>query len=380
MNITFRTDASIDIGTGHVMRCLTLADALRQEGAECHFICREHPGNLVELIKSKGHAVTVLPMFSSFPGAVEKGFSHFGESLAHSHWLGASQAEDAEQTIDAMQYYLQSRGNSRTDWLVVDHYALDIRWEQELKPYISNLMVIDDLADRSHLCDLLLDQTFGRLEADYSPWVPAGCKVLCGAQYALLRPEFSRYRSYSLERRRKPQLKNIMVNLGGVDKDNVTGQVLDALQLIRLPEDCQITVIMGSTAPWLELIRQKAETMRYSTTMLSGVADMARLMAESDLAIGAAGATSWERCCLGLPTVMLVLAKNQYQVAHGLGCAGAAKVISDLDKLKVTLPKMLGEVCMELSTLLLMSKASEKICDGLGLGLVVELINKQSDC
>lgn len=370
MQITFRTDASIEIGTGHVMRCLTLAGAFKEQGARCHFICRKHPGNLIELIKNKGHAVTALTVGNNLE--VEN-----GQPLVHAEWLGVSQAEDAKQTLEVMLRDSNENGYSQPNWLVVDHYALDMRWEQELKPYIGNLMVIDDLADRSHLCDLLLDQTFGRLEADYSPLVPVGCKVLCGAQYALLRPEFSCYRSYSLERRRKPQLKNIMISMGGVDKDNVTGQVLEVLQYVRLPEDCQITVIMGSTAPWLELIRQKAETMRCSTTVLSGVTDMARLMAECDLAIGAAGATSWERCCLGLPTIMLVLAENQYQVAHGLGRAGAAKVISNLEKLKVTLPKILDKINMELDALSLMTKASEKICDGLGLELVVELLNKQ---
>jgi len=188
-------------------------------------------------------------------------------------------------------------------------------------------MVIDDLADRPHACDLLLDQTFGREATDYHPFVPAACRLLCGSQYALLRPEFAALRPYSLQRRAQPTLRELLITMGGVDKDNATGQVLQALRSCRLPADCRITVVMGATAPWLDEIRKEAQDMPWPTRVLVGVSDMAQLMADSDLAIGAAGATSWERCCLGLPTIMLVLAENQRKIAEELCEAGAAHLI-----------------------------------------------------
>ena len=128
-------------------------------------------------------------------------------------------------------------------------------------------------------------------------------------------PEFAALRAYSLQRRARPQLRQLLITMGGVDKDNATGEVLTALRVCPLPADCQITVVMGTTAPWLSEVEQLARDMPWPTRVLVGVNDMARLMAESDLAIGAAGATSWERCCLGLPTAMFVLAENQKYAA-----------------------------------------------------------------
>lgn len=310
MNITFRADASLHIGTGHVMRCLTLADALSAQSANCQFICRQHEGHLIDLIRSKGYVVHALTAQNTDVEAKTKALPSAAK-LAHSHWLGASQAQDAAACapILAMQ---------PPDWLVVDHYALDTHWESALMPHYRKLMVIDDLADRHHVCDLLLDQTFDRSANDYRPLVPEHCQLLCGAAYALLRPEFAALRPYSLQRRAQPALRQLLINMGGVDKDNVTGQVLQALHDCPLPADCHIIVVMGANAPWLDNVREQVQNMPWPTKVLVGINNMAQIMADSDLAIGAAGSTSWERCCLGLPTIMLVLAKNQEKIARSL--------------------------------------------------------------
>lgn len=319
MKIAFRADASLQIGTGHVMRCLTLADALAARGAECAFICRAHPGNLLDLIRSKGHSAHALPL-SAAAGANSFATESTPQSPAHSHWLGATQSEDAAACA-AILAELQPY------WLIVDHYALDARWEEFLKQYCRKLLVIDDLADRPHACDLLLDQTFGRQPEDYRTWVPADCRLLCGSQYALLRPEFAALRPYSLQRRTEPQLRHLLITMGGVDKDNATGQILKVLRDSPLPVDCRITVVMGATAPWLAEVQRLAQAMPWPTQVRVGVSDMAQLMADSDLAIGAAGATSWERCCLGLPTAMMVLADNQRYAASLLDKAGAVRML-----------------------------------------------------
>lgn len=347
------------MGTGHVMRCLTLADALAQRGAESHFICREHPGHLVELIRSKGYLAHLLPC--------ESMCSDERDGLAHSAWLGATQEQDAHVCRPILQAL-------QPDWLIVDHYALDSRWEIALKPCYGKLMVIDDLADRLHEGDLLLDQTFGRDAKDYRTLVPDCCRLLCGSQYALLRPEFAALRPYSLQRRTTPQLRQLMITMGGVDQDNATGRVLDALHGCLLPADCSITVVMGTAAPWLSEVTRQAQSMPWPTQVMVGVSDMAKVMADSDLAIGAAGATSWERCCLGLPTIMLVLAENQRKVAEGLERAGAARIIEPSQLHVESLRSLFAAVTEFPRALLDMSRTAASIVDGVGVGAVLHLL------
>lgn len=356
MKFAFRTDASIHIGTGHVMRCLTLANALTYKGGQCTFICREHTGNLTEQIRSQGHTVHRLPMGADADA-----------DLAHGVWLGATQAQDA-QACALILAHLQP------DWLVVDHYALDSRWEIALSKYCGKVMVIDDLADRPHSCQVLLDQTFGRSTDDYDLLVPADCTLLCGSNYALLRPEFAALRTYSLQRRGQRKLKNLLITMGGVDKDNVTARVLNLLRASPLPADCKITVVLGPTAPWLSEVQQITQTMPLSTTLLVGVDNMAQLMADSDLAIGAAGASSWERCCLGLPTIMVVLAENQTALASGLAKAGAARVVELNDESIHQIAVLITELCNSDSDLIQMSQAASSIVDGQGLGDVVGIL------
>lgn len=364
--VCFRADASLEIGTGHIMRCLTLADALTARGAECVFICRSHAGNLLDLIRSRGYTAHALPDCQPPTGAGTRQPANEG-APAHSHWINATQGEDAEACTTIL-------AQLQPDWLIVDHYALDARWEQALKPYYRKLLVIDDLADRAHACDLLLDQTFGRQAEDYRPRVPADCQLLCGSQYALLRPEFATLRPYSLQRRSEPRLRHLLITMGGVDKDNATGQVLAALRQSALPDDCRITVVMGSTAPWLAEVERQAQDMPWPTQVRVGVSDMAQLMADSDLAIGAAGATSWERCCLGLPTIMLVLAVNQRLVAQGLEQAQAARIIKQTQDIASCLPGLLRELIEQPMSLQNMSQLASRIVDGQGTVTVIHLL------
>jgi UDP-2,4-diacetamido-2,4,6-trideoxy-beta-L-altropyranose hydrolase len=196
-----------------------------------------------------------------------------------------------------------------------------------------HLLVIDDLANRAHDCDLLLDQNLGRCEADYANLIKPHVPKLIGPNYALLRPEFRKLRGYSLGRRIHPKLSKILISMGGIDIDNITLKVLDALQSSNLPEGIQINVVMGSHAPWLQEVQEMALKMSRPTRVLVGVSNMAQIMADSDLAIGAAGGTSWERCCLGLPTLLLVLAPNQYESALALEKAGAAILLENTEQI-----------------------------------------------
>jgi len=351
--IVFRCDASIQIGSGHVMRCLTLADELVGQGTQCFFICRQHDGNLIEVLRQRGYQVYVLPLESNSANASQD------NQLTHADWLATTQHRDAELSISIVKVI-------QPDWLIVDHYALDESWEKRLHPYCKKLMVIDDLADRKHDCDVLLDQNFGRDPQDYAAYVNEDCELLCGSNYALLRPEFAEWRSYSLERRQHNKLASILINLGGVDKDNITTKILKELQTKSLPDHCSMNIVMGSTSPWIEAVKQQAAIMQWRTVVKVGVDNMAELMANSDLAIGAAGSTSWERCCLGLPTIMLVLADNQRDIANVLEGVGAALTFN-INKLEAE-PLALGQcIASILPKMRAMSRVASAVTDGLGV-------------
>jgi UDP-2,4-diacetamido-2,4,6-trideoxy-beta-L-altropyranose hydrolase len=355
--VTFRVDASLAIGTGHVMRCLTLAEALSAQGGRCHFICRAHPGHMLGLIARRGFAVTVLPVAALQAGDVS--------------WLGCDWQTDARETAETL-------ASLDSDWLVVDHYGLDQRWEKALQPYYQRLMVIDDLADRPHRCDVLLDQNLGRVPGDYAALVPTACGVLAGPTYALLRGEFSALRDASLARRVNPFLNRVLVTMGGVDLVNATAHVLAALAQSALPQDCRITVVMGAAAPWLDQVRDLAARLPWATEVLVNISDMARRMAESDLAIGAAGSTSWERCCMGLPTVLVVLADNQRPGAAALQCAGAAQLIGDVDQIAMALPGVV-EALSHGHELKRLSSAAAAITDGRGVDKVLRAMEVGHD-
>lgn len=355
MKVVFRADASHQIGSGHVMRCLTLADALTQAGGDCHFICRNHKGHLAEFIRAKGYPCHLLHEDSEHSDMIPPLTPP--RVVQHANWLKVTWQLDAVQTADVLD-------KVKPDWIVVDHYALDHGWELALQPYYRKLMVIDDLADRPHHhADVLLDQTLGRQEDEYRRLVSPGTRLLVGADYALLRPEFAKWRDYSLKRREKPQLKTILVNLGGVDNDNVTGDVLDTLTACKLPADCSIVVVMGASAPHLQAVREKAALIDLNIRILSGVSNMAELMAHADFAIGAAGSTSWERCCLGLPAVMVVLAQNQQLIANQLSQIAACEVMS-AGALKAELPHILHDLSE--TKLKSMSTQARAVCTGDG--------------
>ncbi|WP_434650371.1 UDP-2,4-diacetamido-2,4,6-trideoxy-beta-L-altropyranose hydrolase [Pseudomonas sp. D1-2] len=357
MTVVFRADASLLIGSGHVMRCLTLAEALRAEGATCYFICREHPGNLLDFVRSKHFEAFALDATES-PGAA--GYSVFPESqLTHSAWLGASQTQDASECAALL-------GELMPDWLVVDHYALDARWENALKKYYNDLLVIDDLADRPHVCKILLDQNHGRTERDYIGLVPDGCQILAGARFALLRPEFAQLRKRSLERRSSSVLQHLLITMGGVDQANATGLVLRILRDCPLPDDCRISVIMGLNAPCLASVNEIAATMPWPTEVLVNVSDMAERMTSADLIIGAAGSTSWERCCLGVPTIMVVLADNQKSGAEALSRSGCVVLVGQANDVPERLPAAIFDLTQGCS-LSELSRQAKNVCDGLGV-------------
>lgn len=355
--VVLRADASLRMGTGHVMRCLTLADALRERGAECVFVSRKHAGHGLSAIERRGYQAFGL----SAPGDREVDQA---ADLAHAAWLGVTQLEDAAQTLAQL-------GSARFDWLVVDHYALDARWERAVRPAANRILAIDDLADRSHATDLLLDQNLGRLERDYDAKLPPQCRRLIGPQFGLLRPAFALARQASLERRHDMRIRQVLISLGGVDADNATGRSLEALAQADLAADTRITVIMGSQAPWLHEVRKTAAKMPWPTDVRVDVDDMPAVMAQADLAIGAAGTTAWERCCMGLPSINWVLAANQRSGADALTAAGCVESLPETPDLPSDLLSALARV-MRPGQLNAMQRACASVSDGLGASRVLD--------
>ncbi len=359
MRIVFRADASIQMGTGHVMRCLALADELKRQGHECSFICREHPGHMGKLIAEKGFGLSLLQSENSPSLDID--------ANRHAEWLGVSWEVDAMQSQAILRMI-------DADWLVVDHYALDDLWERQVSPLVGKVMAIDDLADRKHHVDVLLDQNLGRSNIDYEGLLPKYCIRLIGPHYALLRPEFSGARECSLRRRKKAGLGRILISMGGMDTPNTTSSILKSLQHSDLPSELNLDVIMGSAAPGLDEVRYLSEISRFNTSVSTDVRNMAERMCLADLSIGAAGSTSWERCVLGLPSIAVALAHNQSAILDALHSAGAAEKLGyPFDELDLI--DAVNRFHKEPESLEAMTERASGVCDGKGVDRVLEWLN-----
>jgi UDP-2,4-diacetamido-2,4,6-trideoxy-beta-L-altropyranose hydrolase len=295
MKIVFRTDSSVKMGSGHLIRCLALAEEIKSNGWEITFISRAHSGNLNSLISKKGLKVVELPK-SRF----EKSAKRTSWADNYEEWLGLSQGQDAKDTIKAIEA-------EPPEWLIVDHYSLDEKWEKSIRAYVKNIMVIDDLANRYHDCDILLDQNWFENMNRYDGLVSSNCTQLLGPKYALLRPEFAKAR-----KKLKPHngdVKRIFVFFGGSDPHNLTSMALRALSEPELAH-LKIDIVIGENNIHRDEI-QKLTEYRKLTHLHVQVDSMAAIMVKADLAIGAGGVNTWERMCIGLPALVISIAENQ---------------------------------------------------------------------
>lgn len=308
MRVAIRVDSSALIGSGHLMRCLTLAERMRKEKtAEVHFISRDLAGNLHDKIKALGFAMHILPRHLS------------DESLeGYAAWL------TVPQDMDAMETKVVLREIGKTDCLVVDSYALNEAWEREMRPFADKIFVIDDLANREHDCDVLLDQNYYLdKESRYIGFVPENCKLLLGPRHALLREEFYEARKHL--RRRDGSLRNILMFYGGSDMTNETMKALNALcSWHGTHPDIMVDVIAGASNSHKETVAAFCNSSAAKEWMSyhCQVENMAEFMARADLALGAGGSTTWERCFLELPTIVTSVAENQVKIAEDCAAAG----------------------------------------------------------
>lgn len=349
MQVVFRADASVNIGSGHIMRCLTLADALHEQGAKITFICRELSGNMCNFIEDKGYEVHRLPYNAQGIN------SSVNEQTL---WLGETWQNDAEQTKQVLQ---KINRVATINWLIVDHYSLDRQWEEQMKQSVNHIMIIDDLADRQHICDILVDQNLSdNMSTRYQSLVPVHCCVLLGPQYAILRPEFIEQRNHISERNGK--IQRIFIFFGGSDPTNETQKALLACK--TLEKSIIIDVVVGISNPYRETIKKIcAEHSNFN--YYCQIDYMARLMSQADIAVGAGGSVTWERCCLGLPALVTILADNQHELTTVTAKQGA--IINMGRYTEVTSQNYMDALHMITKPILLqMQQQALKLVDGQG--------------
>lgn len=301
-NLCFRFDSSHSLGTGHALRCLNLASAFHKRGARCRFVCRDLEGKITDRIQREGFEVVLLTGTGS-------SFSKFTpESSNHASYLGVDWEVDAQETIAAL-------APDRPEWLVVDHYALEARWHQKLRPYCRKIMVIDDLANRKHDCDLFLDQNLtAEMATRYDHLLPASCPRLLGPQFALLQAAYAELHSQCPPR--LGPVRRLLVSFGGRDPHGLTVSALSAiLDLGRA--DLLVDLVADEESTRWPLLVEKVRGIP-QIQLHPSMDSLAKLMLRADLALGAGGVTSWERCCLGLPALVVTTAENQIAIAEEL--------------------------------------------------------------
>ena len=360
MRIIIRVDASQYMGTGHVMRCLTLAQVLKSEGHKVIFVCRDLPGNLINKIIDQGFICKVLAFDSSLYDQ-----SHYADEYAF--WLSVTQEQDAVQTLEVID---------DCDWVVVDHYGLDATWESQLRRVAKRIMVIDDLANRSHDCDVLLDQNYYQnAEQRYTDLVPKRCKLILGPHYALLRPEFVRLREQCNARR---HIKSILITYGGTDEQGVSLTTLNSI-LPEIKQQQKVVVLAGPNWMTYQELLLTAEA-NPNVEIVSLTPKIADYMSVADFCFGAGGSTTWERCCLGLPTAITILAHNQRDIALQANQAGFAYSLGEYNQ------DDYAQKCLSVLRGMgsdLLSKMSQKafmICDGYGAHNTVRSLCHFDDC
>jgi len=358
MQVLFRVDASLIIGSGHLMRCLTLARAMRKRGWLVTFCCRKHPGQQIPLLENQGFSCLALPLLvETLPSITVK--------EGDRQWLGATETEDAAAVIDALQ-----QAALQPDLLVIDHYGLGHLFERALRHYCRNILVIDDLANRQHECDFLLDQNLlPDAIVRYQGLLPNTCQQFIGPSYALLRPEFTQAptseasevtQAIAQPKDFSATPHQLLVFFGGSDLDNLTALAITALQQLQ-NLDWLADMVVGSANPHLSLLQQLCEG-DHRLTLHVQTPGMAMLMAKAQLMIGGGGATHWERCAMALPALVVSLAPNQQPTSRYLAELGACVYLGNSAELSGdSLSMEIAQLLQQPAKLQQMAEAASKL-------------------
>ena len=277
------------------------------------------------------------------------------DASGYDSWVGANWEQDAADVIEIIKGC--DEGGSKK-LLVVDHYGLDSRWEKKLRSHVNYIMVIDDLANRPHDCDFLLDQNlYENMNERYRGLVSEHCRLFLGPEYALIRKEFR-----EAKKKMKPrtgEVKRILIFMGGTDPTNETTKALKAVMMLGRLE-IAVDVVVGAQNPHRHQIEEMCRQMPNTRFHLQ-TDRMAELMAEADLAIGGGGTTTWERCFMELPSLVVSVAKNQKAAAEYLRRTGAIEflgvnegvdpnVIKNVLELYATAPQLVTRMAKQCMT------------------------------
>jgi UDP-2,4-diacetamido-2,4,6-trideoxy-beta-L-altropyranose hydrolase len=303
MKAVFRVDASGEVGFGHLSRCINLAEVLRSRGNEVSFVCRDDEAKSFSALEDRLFATVLLPMLSA------------GEVV--------NQQEDAQETIQALQ-------GEKPGWLIVDTYTLDKNWERLMRPHVAKIAVIEDLSGRDHDCDLLIDQNYSeRSAASFEKFVPKTCELLLGPRFALIADQFRKLRD--LKSKPAPELNRIFVFCGGSDPQNLTQRVIDEISCSEL-SNVAVDVVVGAQNKTFD--RAAVLKLNANIEIHDASGEFGRIMSIADLAIGAGGTTSWERMCLGVPSIVVSIADNQNSACEKLGRDGLIDYLGRRSSLK----------------------------------------------
>jgi UDP-2,4-diacetamido-2,4,6-trideoxy-beta-L-altropyranose hydrolase len=326
--IVFRLDANAKIGIGHLMRCMSIADELDQQKYHLYFICGKLTNPMQSLIADKGYKLYI---------------------------------EDNENNILKIIEIL------KPDYLIVDHYGLDSKFEIKARPFSKQIIVIDDMADRFHICDFLLDQGPLRTKDDYKPWINPDCQLLLGANYLLIRPEFRRLRKSSTTSWEKG-----LISFGGSDPDNITLKILKALDCELKMKNFKWTIIAGAANQNWNSLRNFTNQTQMEITLIKQTNQIAGLMSNHDFAFGAAGTMAWERACIGIPSITLAIAENQ---KFGLEVIKHFDLGETLDVHEITLNKLMVAMNRLKNNANNYLHRNHAMVDGLGIKRLITKLN-----
>lgn len=263
------------------------------------------------------------------------------------------------------------------DLAVVDGYHLNAQFEVEFRKYSRLLLCFEDYPHQEHVCDFLLDPTLDRKAVEYEGMVQNQTEYLLGPLYAPLRPEFNQSRQVSIESRKARPFKNLLINFGLTDPANLTTKTLKILINSGFKHDFTTRIVIGKHAPHMDEIEAIAQASEVHFEIKHSTTDMAAVLSNADLVIGSPGSSSWERCTLGVPSILISQAKNQEQIGTALENSGAALYLGLLESLTdEKLIQGLQRLAVDHSFRNSMSASSAKLCDGLGANRIVEVVEK----
>lgn len=310
MHVAIRADSSLKMGTGHVYRMLTLATHLKMHGHKVVFVSRLLEGNMIRFVEKCGFLVLTLPC----PDTSTR-ISNL--HCTHGNWLEVSYTLEIEQSKQLISKYLAQEGKYKLDWLVIDHYSIEQDYQNVMSALCNKMLQVDDLADRNHIVDVLMDQNFyidGPLR--YNRLIPKSCQRLCGPDYSLLRNDFILGRNNLPSFEDRFYQKKVVLFFGGIDLTNETEKALKGL--LKVVGDEHFDVIIGGNNPNRKSLEVLCKQNQDRTTLHIQISNMTEIFANSYLYVGAVGATTWERCVMGLPGIVCSVAENQIQLAKDL--------------------------------------------------------------